>query len=343
MDSSDCDTDPDHMMNNVKKPFVCLQIAVIIFGFPANCFSVFVSYQHIKQGNVLGVYLMNLALADLFFIMMLPVWVDYILSDDWQHGGLVCTVCVFLLFTHFYASVSLLCCIAVDRYLAVVHPLRCPLFRKLGPAMGICVLSWVGSAVFNAITVPMSNVYRVYSDQNSTQNYTICLDIFPIPSQQVSVNITRFFIWFLVPSVLVGFCYWKISKEVQSNLATEKKESKRVCRLLGVVQLTLAICFGPIHIMLLLRAVLEDCDTLPWLYYPYKFSTALATVNCLADPLLYCFITRSGRANVTKAFKYLQRKSVGNSSQEGLKEFHKLTDFHQQTVCRQLVCNDQVP
>lgn len=337
MNSSDCNTDIDHMMSNIKKPFACLQIAIFILGFPANCFSVFVSYQHIKQGNELGIYLMNLALADLFFIMMLPVWVDYILTDYWPHGDTVCTVCVFLLFTHFYASVSLLCCIAVNRYLAVVHPLRYPFFRKMGPAIVICVLSWVGSAIFNAITVSKLDVVKVYVDIDT--NYTVCLDIFPLPHSQVSVNVARFFIWFLVPSVLVGFCYWKISKEVQSNLATEKKESKRVCWLIGVVQLTLAICFGPIHIMLLLRAVLEDCDTLPWLLYPYKFSTALATVNCMADPLLYCFITRSGRANVTKAFMYLHKKSVSNGSHGELKEFHKPTNFHEQTVCRQLVCN----
>lgn len=323
MDSSDCNYEHDHMMNNVRKPFIFLQIAILILGIPANCFSMFVSYQHIKQGNELGVYLMNLALADLSFIVMLPVWVDYMLSDEWQHGETACTVCVFLLFTHFYASVSLLCCIAVNRYVAVVHPLRYPFFQKLGPAMGICVLLWVGSVVFNGITVSRLDVYKVYRDENTTQNYTVCLDIFPLPQPQVSVNIARFVIWFLVPSVLVGFCYWKISKAVQANLATQKKESQRLCRLLGVVQLTLAICFGPIHIMLLLRAVLEDCDTLPWLLYPYKFSTALATVNCMADPLLYCFITRSGRANVNKAFMFLQRKSVGNSSQGELKEFHK--------------------
>ncbi|XP_076155650.1 G protein-coupled receptor 65 [Alosa pseudoharengus] len=312
LNSSTDDWDPPEEM---KKSFVFLHIAVIIFGFPSNCFSVFVSYQHIRQGNELGVYLMNLALADLFFIMMLPIWTDYSLNDDWRHGGTACTACVFLLFTHFYASVSLLCCIAVDRYLAVVHPLKYPFIRNLGPAMGICVLSWTCSIIFNAATVSTPNVYDA--------KYNICLDTFPIHDTQRQVNIARFFMWFLVPFVLVGFCYWKISEEVRSNRATEKQERQRTCRLLRLVQLTLVICFGPIHIMLLLRALLEDCQTLPWLYYPYKVSAALATLNCLADPLLYCFITRSGRASVSKAFLFLQRKSMGNSSEGELKQqFH---------------------
>ncbi|XP_062378793.1 G-protein coupled receptor 4-like [Sardina pilchardus] len=304
-DTEVCDP-PDVM----KKLFVCLHIVVIIIGFPSNCFSVFVSYQHIRQGNELGVYLMNLALADLFFIMTLPIWMDYSLKEHWQHGGTACTVCVILMFTHFYASVSLLCGIAVDRYLAVVHPLRYPFVRKRGPATGICILSWTCSAIFNATTVSTPMVFAEEHNQ--------CLDTFPIPEMQRHVNIARFFVWFLLPSALVGFCYWKISQEVRSNRATEEQERQRVCRLLRLVQLTLLLCFGPIHIMLLLRALLEDCQTQPWLYYPYKVSAALATLNCLADPLLYCFITRSGRASVSKAFLFLQRKSNGTHSEREL-------------------------
>ncbi|XP_012677917.1 ovarian cancer G-protein coupled receptor 1 [Clupea harengus] len=301
----------EHLIGNI---FAFLYIAIVILGFPSNCFSVFVSYQHIRQGNAMGVYLMNLALADLFFIMMLPIWVDNILAEEWRHGGFACNLCVFLLFTHFYASVSMLCCIAVDRYMAVVHPLRFPYIRKLGTVVGVCVLSWTCTMAFNCITVS----HYVYDDTDK-----ICLYAFPMPLQ-AKVNIARFFAWFLVPSLLVGFCCWKTSKEVRSNRATEEEECKRVCRLLWLVQLTLSICFGPFHIMLLLMNQVEDCETLTWMFYLYKVTVILASLNCLADPLLYCFITRSGRASVTKAFLLLQRKDPGNSMEGELKQpFHK--------------------
>ncbi|KAL2099241.1 hypothetical protein ACEWY4_005721 [Coilia grayii] len=314
------DTDCHDNDQSVKTLFVVLHFTIIILGLPSNCFSVFMSYQHIRQGNELGVYLMNLALADICLILMSPIWIDYSFADEWRHGETACVVCAFLMFTQFYFSVALLCCIAVDRYLAVVHPLRYHFMRKVRTATCVCILLWIFTMVFNAATV---SKVSVYNDENGL----FCLYFFSMDSDHVKrVSYARFFIWFFVPSVLVGFCCWKIRKEVRSNRATEKEERERVCLLLGLVQLTLTICFGPFHIILLLRAWLRTCQTARWIYYPYKAAVALATVNCLADPLLYSFITRSGRARIKKAILALQRKSKSSKGSDLERELNP--QFH---------------
>ncbi|XP_063040960.1 G-protein coupled receptor 4-like [Engraulis encrasicolus] len=311
-----CDYHP-----SVKTWFTVLHFAIIILGLPSNGFAAFVSYQHVRQGNELGVYLLNLALTDICFILMLPVWMEYNFASKWKHGDTACVVSVFFLFTQFYYSVCLLCCIAVDRYLAVVHPLRFPAMRKMTTAVGMCILSWTFTVVFNAATLSKETVYR-YDHEAST-----CLDVFPMKLEYARrVSYARFLTWFLLPSLLVGFCSWQIRREVQSNRATEKQERNRVCRLLLLVQLTVAVCFGPLHIMFLVRALWETCQTLPWISYPYKAGAALATLNCLADPLLYCFITRSGKANIRKAIVLLQRKNT-NSMDSGALELELNRQF----------------
>lgn len=50
-------------------------------------------------------------------------------GDDWQHREWLCQLCGFLLYENIYISIGFLCCISLDRYLAVVHPLR--YFMKL--------------------------------------------------------------------------------------------------------------------------------------------------------------------------------------------------------------------
>lgn len=45
-------------------------------------------------------------------------------GDDWQHREWLCQLCGFLLYENIYISIGFLCCISLDRYLAVVHPLR---------------------------------------------------------------------------------------------------------------------------------------------------------------------------------------------------------------------------
>ena len=45
-------------------------------------------------------------------------------GDDWRHREWLCQLCGFLLYENIYISIGFLCCISLDRYLAVVHPLK---------------------------------------------------------------------------------------------------------------------------------------------------------------------------------------------------------------------------
>uniref|UniRef100_A0A672MB22 G protein-coupled receptor 65 n=1 Tax=Sinocyclocheilus grahami TaxID=75366 RepID=A0A672MB22_SINGR len=261
-----------------------------IIGFPANCLSLYVAWK-----NELGVYLFNLALSDLLFIMCLPVWVQFCLYDVWPHGKTMCIVCVFLLFTNFYTSAMLLSCIAVDRYLAIVYPLKFCTFRKRKTAVSMSIAAWIFTIVFNAITVHPDSIYDV---ENS-----ICLDLFPLPQRQRIVNVARFVVGFLIPALVVGFCYWRICSDVKRNQTLGSMERRHVFRLLGCILLTLYLCFGPVHIMMVLRVLLEDCPYPNWLFFGYKVSVLLSMLNCLADPLLYCFMSRTGQASASNSVK----------------------------------------
>lgn len=298
-DSDDCYPSE----NPEKKVFVALHLAVILIGIPSNIFFLFVSYRLIRQKNELGVYLFNLALSDLLFISCLPVWIQYALHDKWFYGKTACVVCVFLLFTNFYTSAILLSCIAVDRYIAIVHPLQFREFRKRRIAVSVSIAAWIFAVVFNAITVHPNSVY--YED------YLICLDIFPLTETQKRVNVARFAVGFLIPALVVGFCYWQIYSDVKKNQTLGSMERRHVFRLLGCISLTLYLCFGPVHIMMVLRVLLEKCPYPNWLFIGYKATVFLSMLNCLADPLLYGLTTRTGQAsasNLLIVFRRIWRK-----------------------------------
>uniref|UniRef100_A0A672SX76 G protein-coupled receptor 65 n=1 Tax=Sinocyclocheilus grahami TaxID=75366 RepID=A0A672SX76_SINGR len=268
-----------------------------IIGFPANCLSLYVAWK-----NELGVYLFNLALSDLLFITCLPVWVRVTLYDEWPYGKTMCVICVFLLFTNFYTSAMLLSCIAVDRYLAIVHPLKFCTFRKRKTAVSVSIAAWIFTVIFNAMTVHPDSVYD--------EKYSICLDVFPLPTAQKLVNIARFVVGFLIPALVVGFCYWRICSDVKRNQTLVSMERRHVFRLLGSILLTLYLCFGPVHIMMVLRVFLEDCPYPNWLFFGYKVSVFLTTLNCLADPLLYCFMSRTGQASASNVLLILRRTLI---------------------------------
>lgn len=86
----------------------------------------------VRQRNELGIYLMNLSVADLLYIATLPLWIDYFLQhDDWIHGQESCKLFGFIFYTNIYVSIAFLCCISIDRYLAVAFPLRFAKVRRI--------------------------------------------------------------------------------------------------------------------------------------------------------------------------------------------------------------------
>ncbi|XP_070777220.1 G protein-coupled receptor 65 [Enoplosus armatus] len=294
-----------------RRPFLFFYLAIIITAIPSNAFSLYVSWQHIRQKNELGVYLFNLALSDLTFTVGLSLWLDFLWRGVWAHGGYVCVLSVYFLFTNFYTSDALLCCIAVDRYLAVVHPLKYTSLRKVGSAAAVSVAIWVLVVCFNATTITWEDSYH------ENNMFSVCFDVFlPLSENLARANVARFFLGFIVPVLLVMFSTWGICEAVRSNQATEEQERKRISKLLTVVLLCLFFCFGPIHVMMLLRTLVDDCRHVAWLLYPYKISIAISSLNCLADPLLYCFITRTGKENVNQVVLFFQVKK--RSKDEGV-------------------------
>ncbi|XP_029981902.1 G protein-coupled receptor 65 [Sphaeramia orbicularis] len=283
--------------------FLFFYLLIILAAIPSNTFSLYVSWQHIRQRNELGVYLFNLAMSDLTFTVGLSLWLDFLWRGVWAHGDFVCGLSVFILFTNFYTSDALLCCIAVDRYLAVVHPFKYIFLRKPGTAVAVSVGIWVLVICFNATTIRWKDYYY------ENKAFSLCFDILLPQSENLArTNILRFFLGFIVPLVLVLFSTWGIFKAVKSNRATEEQERKRIVKLLIVVLLCLLICFGPVHTMMLLRTLVPDCKSAAHLLYPYKISIAISSLNCLADPLLYCFITRTGQAIANQVVLYVQGK-----------------------------------
>nr|XP_054597667.1 psychosine receptor-like [Nothobranchius furzeri] len=292
-----------------RRLFLIYYLVVIIVAIPANAFSLYISWMHIRQKNNLGVYLFSLAFSDLTFTIGLSLWLDFLWTGYWTHGGYVCLLSVYSLFTNFYTSEALLCCIAVSRYLAVVHPLKYTFLRKINTAAAVTASIWVSVICFNACTITWEDSYQ------ESNIFPLCYDvILPLSEHMARANVARFFLGLVIPVPLVFLSTWGTCMAVKSNQATNEEERLTVLKLLTVILLGLLFCFGPIHVMMLVRTQCNNCEGLKWFLHVYKISTAISSFNCLVDPLLYCFITKTAKAHFKQVLLFFLRKQ--NTSEE---------------------------
>ncbi|CAI9609427.1 unnamed protein product, partial [Staurois parvus] len=97
--------------------------------------------------------MLNLATADVLLVSVLPFYIVYrFLGSNWIFGEGMCRFVTAAFYCNMYCSVLLMTSISVDRFLAVVYPVRSLPWRTVTRAWLVCGVIWVISL---ASTVPL--------------------------------------------------------------------------------------------------------------------------------------------------------------------------------------------
>ncbi|XP_065541970.1 psychosine receptor [Lathamus discolor] len=288
----------DHTLDKYLFPLV--YSIVMIISIPINCISLYASCIQVRKKNELAVYIFSLSLADLLYSLILPMWIDYAWNgDNWRLSALLCQISAFLMYMNFYTGTAFLACISVDRYLALVHPLKLQHLRTRRFSLIVSIVVWLLESTFNSVIL----VYKeVFNDPCNFTNHILCYDKYPLEGWQARINLFRICSGYLLPLVIIVFCYHKIYQVVRCNQATIDEEKKKVRKLILNITVTFVVCFTPYHVMLFIRSIKEpytsDPQLLQLMYKVYRITQALTSLNCIADPILYCFVSETARTDI---------------------------------------------
>lgn len=141
-------------------------------------------------------------------------------------------------------------------------------------------------------------------------NHTFCFEKYPMQDWVAGMNLYRTFLGFLAPWTAMLVAYRGILVAVRCNVSTEQQEKAKIQRLALSLILIVLLCFGPYHVLLLVRSVMFlrkpcDCGSEESLFAAYHISLALTSLNCVADPILYCFVNEGARHDVGRAISAL--------------------------------------
>ncbi|KAM4662501.1 psychosine receptor-like [Discoglossus pictus] len=244
---------------------------------------------------------------------MLPLWVHFsVHHNNWAFHKGVCSLNAFLMHINIYSSAGFLTCISVDRYLAVVHPLKFPHLRtrKIAVIVSLCV--WLIQSALNVV------ILHYEETGCDGESHLICYDIFPMEKWKANFNIIIVCIGHLLPLIIMVLCYYKIYGAVKKNQATASNDKKKIKQLILVIVVSFLLTLTPYNMILLIRSIGEpcNCEFAKRMYVPYKVSLAISSINCIADPLLYCFVSEAGRADLMTIVQCCVPQSPNSTKEE---------------------------
>lgn len=271
-----------------RTTLLVLYIAVLLVGLPANMATIYLTVLKVVRNNVLAIYLLSLSLSDFTYLLTLPGWAYYVSNGHrWPWSPLACQVTGYIFFTNMYISIFLLCCISIDRYVAMVYALESHGLRHQRFA------ALVSLAVWGVVGFGHSPVFTM-SEGQGAKGERHCFE----PSQSTPTvtgfNYARFSVGFLAPLAVLIYTNHSILASVRASVSLSVQQKQRVRRLAVVVVLLFLLCFGPYHMLLLLRAITyhfpslqHDCHFEQHIYTPYIISLGLSTISSAANPVLY--------------------------------------------------------
>lgn len=289
---------------------------IFIISVPLNLLALVMFIRRMQPKKPAAIYMLNLACADLFFVLLLPFRVAYHYNGNhWIYGSAMCRMVTAAFYCNMYCSVLLITCIAVDRFLAVVYPMDSLMWRSPKTASGACAAMWLLS--IGGVTPLLASEHTVHV---AGLDITTCHDVMDI--DHLRGYYLYFFpifcsLFFFIPFMLTTVCYIGIIQTLSTIGGENRARRSRAIAMAATVFAIFAACFAPTNIILLTHYVRfarahDDAS-----YAAYLVATCLGSLSCCLDPLIYYFGSSRCQKQVLAFFKCrsgLERSQLSSTS-----------------------------
>uniref|UniRef100_A0A665TVU4 Apelin receptor 2 n=1 Tax=Echeneis naucrates TaxID=173247 RepID=A0A665TVU4_ECHNA len=271
----------------------------------------------------------SLALADLCFLVTLPLWAVYTaMGYHWPFGQPLCQISSFLTALNMYASVFSLSMLSVERYWVLSgrrhsghhHPQTCP-SRALWILGGVWLLAGV-------LALP-GLLLRSTADSGSVllscqMDYSMLIGAELEEAEKdraemwwtAALSLKSTLIGFLLPLVILLLCYCSLAKLLNRHFGQgprpDRKRQRRLLRVIVTLVMAFFLCWLPLHVNKTLSMLLEfgfvpySCSLDQILLAAHPYVTCLAYLNSCLNPLLYATCDPSFRKRCRGALLMLK-------------------------------------
>ncbi|XP_062863990.1 platelet-activating factor receptor [Trichomycterus rosablanca] len=300
---------------------------VFVVGLAANVYVLFVLHfmREARAMNEMRIYMTNLTIADLLFICVLPLWITYYSNHgDWTYPDFLCRISGSLFFINTYCSVLFLMVISINRYWAVTQPLVAASSDCWRRGTVISIIVWVVTlgASANWLAMPGKQEVNISNEiisrcfegyENNTYSKHIAMIHFTIIGLFFTVfSLVVFFNMLIARTLLAQPFSQPRSSTGRRPHGTKRRAVRMLCAVVGVF----VVCFVPHHVvqgpwvLAVLNLTNWSKDVCQHLNDAHQVTLLLMGLNCVLDPIVYCFATRKFRKYIQDT---LQRVKEGKN------------------------------
>ncbi|KAM4694613.1 somatostatin receptor type 4-like [Discoglossus pictus] len=318
-----------HLENERDVSMIVIQFIyaiVCLIGLIGNSMVIFVILRYAKMKTATNIYILNLAIADELFMLSVPFLAASAALQHWPFGSGMCRTVLSVDGINMFTSVFCLTVLSVDRYVAVVHPLRAARYRRPTVAKMINICVWI-------VSLLVISPILIFADTMPSNNgVVVCNLIWPHPTWSAMFVIYTFLLGFFLPVVAICLCYILIiikmrAVALKAGWQQRKKSEKKITRMVLMVVTVFVICWMPFYIVQLLNLFLPHMDATI-----NHISIILSYANSCANPILYGFFSDNFKRSFQRivCFRWIE-----NGNDEPV-------DYYA-TALKSRVCNNHHP
>ncbi|KAL6111622.1 gpr25 [Pungitius sinensis] len=277
--------------------FVSILYFLIFFtGFLGNLFVILVvGTKGRTGGRLVDTFIVNLALADLVFVLTLPLWaVSASQGGYWDFGAagpLLCKLSSYIIAVNRFSNIFFLTCMSVDRYLAVVKVLDSRYLRNRRCVRTTCAAVWFGSLVLGIPSLVIRTVVQ-------KGDGPACLEDDGSPFL-LGLSLTTALLTFFLPVLIIVLCYGTIVVHLNRHCAANprakarRRHSLKMVLCIVVAFVVSWLPFNVVKVVIIgseLANVNLTCDAQSWQSNGLLVSCCVAFFNSCVNPAIYFFL-----------------------------------------------------
>ncbi|KAG7513267.1 neuromedin-U receptor 1 [Solea senegalensis] len=305
--------------SSVFLPVCLIYLIIFVVGVLGNVLTCTVIARNKVMWTPTNYYLFSLAVSDLLVLLLgMPLE----LYELWQNypfllgkGG--CYFKTFLFETVCLASILNVTALSVERYIAVVHPLRAKYVvtrthakRVILTVWGVSVLCAIPNTSLHGIAILHSHSTSQAGNVNvEIPDSAICTLVKPLWMYNLTIQVTTL-LFFALPMLIISVLYMLIGLQLKRekmhqalevklefgqesfcNVRTQQQKTRRrqVTKMLFVLVVVFGICWAPFHTDRLMWSFIHDWteNHLEIFQYVHIISGVFFYLSSAVNPILY--------------------------------------------------------